>query len=178
MAKRRQRTKTQQSPGWVWMLAGLAIGLAVAVYVHVGNQQRVAGPPSKKQQTEKPQTTAKEEPETEGTRYDFYEMLRDFEVVIPEREPEFRRGVGAEPVTRAGEYVLQAGSFQNYSDADRRKAELALLGLESEIQRVSVDGKVWHRVRVGPVRDLAKVNLTKNRLEEAGVEFIIIRVGG
>ena len=81
------------------------------------------------------------------------------------------------PLDLPGIYVLQAGSFSNYADADRVKAELALLGVVSRIQKVSIDDKVYHRVRVGPVESLDRLNLLREKLHQAQVEVIVIRVG-
>ncbi len=36
-------------------------------------------------------------------------------------------------------YILQMGSFRKFADADRMKARLALIGIEAEIQRVSIN---------------------------------------
>ena len=44
------------------------------------------------------------------------------------------------------QYVLQAGSFRAIADADRRRGELALLGLESSIEQMNTDTGSWHRV--------------------------------
>ena len=53
------------------------------------------------------------------------------------------------PLRAAGWLVL------NYTDADRRRAELALHGIESITQRVKVNDRNYHRVYVGPTDDLA-----------------------
>ena len=57
----------------------------------------------------------------------------------------------------SGGYWLQAGSFRQHEDADRRRAQLALLGFTSVIQRVAVDDQTWHRVRVGRYRILYSI---------------------
>jgi cell division protein FtsN len=103
-------------------------------------------------------------------------MLPKFEVVVPEREK-------AEPsdarpaIQRPGAYVLQVGSYRNFADAERVRAQLALQGIESKIQRVAIDNDTWHRVRIGPIADLAELNRTRERLRQADVEAIVVRVG-
>ena len=59
------------------------------------------------------------------------------------------------------QYVLQVGSFQNINDAEKLKANLAFLGLEANIQHVTVNKQAWHRVRTGPY--LEKQQLYKNQ---------------
>ena len=46
---------------------------------------------------------------------------------------------------------IQEYDVVNAEEADRVRAQLALQGIESKVQRVSVDNDTWHRVRVGPV---------------------------
>jgi cell division protein FtsN len=103
-------------------------------------------------------------------------MLPSFEVVIPEQDLDARPDAGPGPVTSPGAYVLQAGSFSNLTDADRMKAQIALLGIASRIQKVSIDDQVFHRVRIGPVEDLSRLNDMRRRLRDARVEVMVIRI--
>jgi len=109
-------------------------------------------------------------------RFDFYEMLPKFEVVIPEEDLDVVPDVKPEPVESQGVYVLQAGSFSAYNDADRMKARLALLGIPSAIQRITVDDNAYHRVRVGPIDNLEELNRTRGQLREAQIEVLVIRI--
>jgi len=110
-------------------------------------------------------------------RYDFYEMLPNFEVVVPEKDREVQRDVPATPVDRPGVYVLQAGSYRNESDAQRVRAQLALQGVDAKVQRVAVDNDVWHRVRIGPINSLDEVNRLRKRLQAGEIDALVIRVG-
>jgi cell division protein FtsN len=47
-------------------------------------------------------------------------------------------------------FLLQTGSFQSTKDADARRAEILLLGLDAFIEPKEVNGTHWHRVMVGP----------------------------
>jgi cell division protein FtsN len=48
-------------------------------------------------------------------------------------------------------FYLQAGAFEDPSEADNLKARLALMGVEASVQKVDVPEKgTMHRVRVGP----------------------------
>ena len=111
-------------------------------------------------------------------RYDFYEMLPHFEVVVPEKERDVeRKDLPTARVERPGVYVLQAGSYRNLSDAERVRAQLAKVGVEANVQRVAVDKDVWHRVRVGPIKDLNELNRVRKQLQAADVDAIVIRIG-
>ena len=117
----------------------------------------------------------------EGARnYDFYELLPNFEVVVPEKDRLVASDRGGAPATieRPGVYVLQAGSYRKQEDADRIKALLKKQGIDALVQRVAVDDDVWHRVRIGPINDLAELNRLRARLRAADfTDALVIRVG-
>lgn len=196
MAKRRKKRRTQKRsqhhyPEWLWMLFGLAIGLSVALAVYkrggapsAGSNQvaqreqetRKAAPPTAVAPGDTKQTPAAADP-APPRRFDFYNMLPNFEVIIPEEEPEVEVDREPRAIVQPGVYVLQAGSFLSYDDADRRRAQLALQGIESRIQRVSIDDKTYHRVRIGPISDLNELNITRARLRQANIDVLRIRLG-
>lgn len=76
-----------------------------------------------------------------------------------------------------GTYVLQVGSFRNSGEAERRRASLALLGLEARVQTIAIDGEaIWHRVQVGPYEELNALNNARVRLRENDIEAIALKV--
>jgi cell division protein FtsN len=177
--KTRRRGKTS-APGWAWMLFGLSIGLAVAAGIYVSDRPAsvpsppaVAEPMSQRSEAAAPAVVEEEHP---ARRFDFYEMLPKFEVVIPERETDAKADTTPTALEQPGSYVLQAGSFSQFGDADRMKARLALLGIPSRIQKVTIDDSTYHRVRVGPVGDLNEVNRLRRQLYDAKIEILLIRL--
>jgi len=113
-----------------------------------------------------------------AAKYDFYEMLPNFEVVVPEKEKDVRRDLpAAAKIERPGVYVLQAGSYRDQADAERVRAQLALQGVPATVQRVAVDADVWHRVRIGPLSNLDELNKVRKQLKAAEVDALVIRVG-
>ena len=186
--RRKKSTRKQQDyPGWVWMLFGLAIGLSVAFAIYVRDRQpgttaaRVPAPASLESaiddNDEAPRQKGEEEPEEQEGRFTFYNVLPNFEVVIPDQEPDVTADVEPRAVIEPGVYVLQAGSFSRFEDADRRRAELALQGIESSIQRVTIDDRTYHRVRIGPTDDLDELNMLRSRLRAAKIDVLRIRLG-
>jgi cell division protein FtsN len=173
------------------MLFGLAIGLSIAAAIHfnhrdaAGGRAQVAQPASAPpaESTDRPPAQAGRarpaEPRPES-RFDFYELLPQFEVVLPGNETPVRRDGSAEPrpapVEAPGSYVLQAGSFRRHEDADRMRATLALRGIESSIQRVQIDQDTFHRVRIGPIRDLQRLEQVRGELRDAQIEALLIRL--
>ena len=187
--RRRKSSQKQDYPGWVWMIFGLAIGLSVAFAIYVRDGKPAAPPPvaarqpaslesaidDNGEQAAVAASVPSEEPQE--SRFTFYDMLPNFEVVIPEQEPDVRADVEPRAIVKPGLYILQAGSFTRYEDADRRRAELALQGIESTIQRVTIDDRTYHRVRIGPTEDLEELNMLRSRLRTAKIDVIRIRLG-
>ncbi len=110
-------------------------------------------------------------------RYDFYQMLPHFEVVVPEKERDVKRDVPTATIQRPGVYVLQAGSYRDEAEADRVAKQLSLQGIDAKVQRVAVDTDVWYRVRIGPINQLTDLNRTRKKLYDADIDAIVIRVG-
>jgi cell division protein FtsN len=73
-------------------------------------------------------------------------------------------------------FFLQVGAFQKAADADNLKARLALTGLETSVQEVSIPDKgTMHRVRVGPFRSPEDMNKARTQLSQNGVQGTVIK---
>jgi hypothetical protein len=170
--------------GWIGLLCGLAIGLAVAGIVYMKDHRsdapilKVAKAARRPHGNEAPEAGAGDAgTEDSAKSYDFYDKLPKFEVVVPEKDKDVRPDIKPVPETRPGTYVLQAGSYKNFADADRIRARLALQGVESKVQKVSVDNDTWHRIRIGPISKLDELNRLRGILHKADVDVLVIRVG-
>ena len=179
MARRRK----QDYPGWMWMLFGLSIGLSVAFAVWV----RDRGPATLPESTQaaslqnalddnREVVAAQPEEAPQEKRFSFYDILPNFEVIIPERRPDIEADIAPQAIVEPGVYVLQAGSFSTVADAERRRAVLALQGIESHIQRVKINDRNYHRVYIGPTDDLDKLNMLRSRLRAARIDVLRIRI--
>jgi len=165
------------TPGWAWLLAGLAIGLFVALLVYLqdfsATPERTA-PVVERSQPAAPAAEKAEEDTARKPRFDFYNLLPEMEVLIPDQEIAAEREKGpAEKVV----YYLQAASFRKFEEADRLRAQLALMNIESQIQRVTVnDTSTWHRVRIGPFKSARKMDKVRGRLRAANIDPIVLKV--
>jgi cell division protein FtsN len=168
------------------MLFGLAIGLSVAFAVYVNDREPevvavVEGPLAASLETtiddNGEDSLEPDEVESPKDRFDFYTMLPAFEMIIADEEPDVDEDVEPQAIDEPGVYLLQAGSFSTHNDADRRRAELALQGIVSRVQRAKVNNRDYFRVYVGPIDDLDELNVTRSRLRAAKIDVMRIRLG-
>jgi cell division protein FtsN len=131
-------------------------------------------------------------------KYDFYNVLPERQLILPPEEdavadsppsvvPQTNQTeqstaaltnsppISAQTAPKSS-YFVQAGSFRNPADADRRKASIAMLGVSAQIQSFEKeDGIILHRVRIGPIEDLEAVENLRQRLEANDIASIAIR---
>lgn len=163
--------------------SGLALALLVWLYFERVQPEaadalaEVAAPEELTDKAAAKESAAAETAEDPATDYAFYDMLPKFEVTVPERDLGVRHDLPTQPVTAPGAYVLQVASSRNRPDAERLVEKLAKLGIAAGIQHVSIDADEWHRVRIGPISDLARLNATRKTLRAADIDAIIYRVG-
>ncbi len=187
-------------------LSGLSIGLLVAFIVFIRYQLVEPDPtgditsPAKDSQVQ----TDEQQPELKFT---FYDTLREKKVNISEwvagdkDSPEDDAGEKMDETRGQDEsqesddnqeqfaarqrdvkddvfgYVLQVGSFRDFSSADKIKAELALLGIFADIQRVMLNGQdVRHRVRLGPYKNVDEMEDIRRRLKDNNIEFMLLEL--
>lgn len=73
------------------------------------------------------------------------------------------------------QYVLQAGSFRASSDADRRRGELALLGLEAAVEEISTDTGAWHRVYIGPFESRSAMAKARSLTAQSDIDTLLLK---
>jgi cell division protein FtsN len=190
--KGRQAVRNGGVPAWLWVLIGLIGGaLAMAWMVRGGYMPitRQSNGPAANPQATAPRASApgvadrrdRHGGKSHKPNYDFYSMLPEKEVVIPDAEISKQAKAEAASPTRtqapasAGAYLLQVGSFPKASDAEAMKAKLALQGFVAEVKPVSINGKTWNRVRIGPFSSATKLEKAKQQLAAAGIHAIALK---
>ena len=173
----------------VGVLVGLAVSLGIAFYL---NRTPIPFMTAKPKQAEKnavkppaiaglPQGGAAPSGTTEKPKFDFYRILPGAEEPVTEKEIRERlrqKGSAASQQEAAKDvYFIQAGSFQNPSDADNQKARLAMLGFESSVEPAHLPDKgTWYRVRMGPYAKLEEINKVRQALAQSGIDANLIKV--
>ncbi len=176
------RRRDGGSAPWQYFASGLAAGCIAGAVLWAFTHQAARAPAApdvpKPEVHKAPTTNVQGDGAGSGPKsYDFYSMLPNFEVVVPEKEHDVKRDLPTANIEKPGSYVLQAGSYRNEGDAARVTRQLTLQGIDAKVQRVALDADVWFRVRVGPISDLAQLNKVRHQLQRADVDALVIRVG-
>jgi cell division protein FtsN len=74
-------------------------------------------------------------------------------------------------------YLIQVGAFRAPEDAEQMRARMAILGFEAKVSNVEREGATWHRVRLGPYPSIEDLNRARARVEENGIDSMVVRVG-
>ncbi|OJY96841.1 MAG: hypothetical protein BGP25_07850 [Lysobacterales bacterium 63-13] len=176
-------------PAWIWLGVGVLLGLAVAL-VFLGSDwapmlRKNAGPQPNPEavaprESDPPIVEAKDKPRK---NYDFYSVLPEMEVVIPDAEISAKARAEAQlpastttpPVSATSRYLLQAGSYPSAKAADEVKAKLAILGFIAQVTPVTINGKTWNRVRLGPYASASELEVAKAALSDNGFNAIALK---
>jgi cell division protein FtsN len=194
----RAKKSSKGSPFFTGLLVGFLLGvaasLAVVMFIKGGDSPFTNISKPTKPLSEKIAEDAKKQPDTsdssatettensnqpakveDKTRFDFYTILPGTESKVTTDEIKIK-DEQPQPAT-PNTYFLQVGAFQTEEEADNMKATLALQGFEALVQTATIPEKgIWHRVRVGPLKNLDQINKTKTDLASNGFKADLIKV--
>lgn len=221
-AKPLRQKKTRRgggTPGVVWLLCGLFIGVTVAAGFYIfgrpagtPGQQQVSidlpngEPASKKaesgtaQAAHQDKAKKKQQPEAKP-RFSFYKMLPNYKVDVSDgqqghdkttnaphevepdndtpapsgnSEPTPSQAPGAKDASSDHGYIIQAGAFSAAKDADRRRAQLTLLGLSATVVDIQLSsGKTVYRVQTDTISSRSRVNDFMHRLKKNDIDGLV-----
>jgi cell division protein FtsN len=218
--KNRKRSTQESSGAFKWMLiTGLLIGLVVfSVYLKGGgvkkikhqlqqypitapvvaqsitapsNLSAVAVEKDEQQPTIMLPPEVANQLEHEAPQFDFYTILSEKEVVVPEHEIITRTNneerstqpvipvdstavvESTSPAKSTTTYMMQAGSFKNSVDAEKMRANLEAMGIEARVERAKVGEAIWHRIKMGPYTQMSSVSTIRARLHQSGIDVIV-----
>ena len=179
-------------------ITGLALGLLATFIIYLSQQDDSWSPfQGKSEPTQvQVQPTTPDTPVTEQTavnpasatsaettlpapRFDFYNILPNKELSISEWEAEAPvvELQGQAPEEANSVYILQVGSFKQMEAADQVMAQIAIVGITADIQRVVINGQdSLYRVRVGPFTDQQKLNEARSRLQQNNIKFMLLKL--
>lgn len=165
-ASRRQTAAPRTSP-WRWYGAGVATGVFLSLLLYLGTLAPASEPG--------PATAgavAADEMAAPKPRFDFYTLLPEQTLAV-EVEPAEIAHPRASPGRET--YLLQAGSFRQREDADRRRAELLLLGLEPRIEASATENGRWFRIYLGPFLSQAEMSKARGLTTAQNIETLLLK---
>jgi cell division protein FtsN len=141
-------------------------------------------------------TEVQNELANEAPQFEFYTMLSEKEVLVPEYEIVNRTQqekvstpipvatspvIDATPLETSNEtstksnttYMMQAGSFKNSVDAEKMRANLEAMGIEARVEKGKVGETIYHRIKLGPYAQMTSVSTIRSRLKQSGIDVIV-----
>ena len=175
---------------FVGLVLGLAIALAVAFYLNktpipfLGSKAKPAATKEAGGEQKSPPVAGMPQggaAKGERPKYDFYKILPGNEEAVTDRElkdiAKAKPPAPGQPEPARGTFFIQAGSFQSPADADKRKANIAILGFESTVEPTPLpDNGTWYRVRLGPYTSLDELNRVRRVLTQNGIDANLVKV--
>jgi cell division protein FtsN len=206
-------------PAWLLILVGLLLGVVLALaafnkgWAPQLRKQTLPQPnpnATAPRESEPPVAEAKPTEAKPKKNYDFYTVLPEAEVEIPDAELSAKvkaeqqaRTAAANPPAQptaatpaptsaatppnpattasaasAGRYILQVGAYSDAGVADEQKAKLAMAGFTSQVQSITVNGKIFHRVRLGPYASASELQAAKRELSNSGINAVALKETG
>ena len=210
MASKQQAYRGNAKPGWpawAWLGIGVALGIVVSMLIlfkdwvpllHRSNLPQPNAQAVAPKASDQAVADAAKAAAPPKKSFDFYSVLPEMEVVIPDAElsakakaEQARQALAASqaqaqpagapagvappaPAESGSGYMLLAGSYNDAHAADEAKAKLAMLGIVARVQPVTINGKTWNRIMLGPYADASATEAAKQSLAENGIKAIPI----
>lgn len=201
--KRKSPAKRNQSniPGWVWLLTGVVLGAFVMFLFYLkdvpplpavkessiqesGSQESALSSAQSTTEASTKNSTDRSasgnQPPKETTSdgapapdFVFYQLLKENELVV-ETDPTVSEQAALKALNSV-EYIIQAGSFRNYDDAERLRAKLILNDLPTKIDSKTVGESTWHRIMVGPFRNRPMTAKARGTLASMNIDTMVIK---
>jgi cell division protein FtsN len=171
---------TSGLPAWFWMFTGIITGLFIAFLIYLSTLQFNKGDVENfeseanelsKQIKEQADRMREGKEAIKKPKFEFYQRLPELKIETPKPTKTTIKDEDKKS------YILQAGSFRSYQDADSLKALLIMQGLDVQINSVKDSkGNDWHRVQVGPYQTQYRLNKAQDVLANNNIPSMLIEV--
>ena len=151
-----------------WYGSGVVSGVFACL---VGYLVMLPGESEPETVAETPEPAAESAPPVE---FSFYTLLPEQTIdveVDPAEVTAPRTGSAASPEV----YILQEGSFRQREDADRRRAELLLLGLQPSVEESNGDNGRWFRVYLGPFDSRSSMSKARSLTASGDIDTLLLK---
>ena len=172
-AAARHRPSAAAVPGWYWLGSGLALGLFLAFLYYLATIPPTVTSPAGEAGI--PTGTSA----GDGLKFSFFTQLPQRRAEAPAHPPAPTAAPPAQQntidtATKAGvQYYLQAGSFRQREQAEKRRVQLLLLDTTAEIVQVDRNGQSWYRLQAGPFSSSSQVASIRGKLHDEGIDTLL-----
>ncbi len=170
-SRRKQNTKL---PLWRYFSIAVLLGLFVIFLSILRDTKTPVTAKDKSTSVQTENSVVTKPREKKKSRFEFYTLLPKQEVEVPESEIKTRKREEELGKARPGIYELQVGSFRNFAQADKLKAQLAFLGITSKIETAKIGTASWNRVKLGPYSSMSKADAVREKLRTDNIDSVVI----
>ncbi len=175
--RHKARASTERVNHWLWLLTGTAIGILISA-IAVFKLFPVVYPVLTTASVEQTKEIAETKTQKSAPKFDFYSLLPELEVAVPQA-PKPTIAQTPETIVTDTEYRLQLASFRNYKDADSLKAQMALTGIQVEIEAVTLaPDDTWYRVRTISYPNLESAESARAQLQAQSIQSLLLEEKG
>ncbi|WP_132572338.1 SPOR domain-containing protein [Pseudomonas aeruginosa] len=155
-------------PGWVWLVAGLAIGgfIMFLMKLEPGRKDVQRERPD----AQRPAAVQGKQPQQNGQAQQPAQTQAKA-ALAGQVPPPLPKAV----VAASTQFFLQAGSFRKQSDADRVRAQIILLGQSVNVEAGNVRDETWYRVMVGPFNSRDQLSQAQKTLSSNGFSNLLLQ---
>jgi cell division protein FtsN len=176
-AQRHTQEPSQRGKSFRLYMSGVLTGMFISLLFYLYKLPALVDPGQEVAAVADPEAVV----EVPKPRFEFYTMLPKQTMAEEEQvetvEPAADVSIPPTPSAAPQPYFLQAGSFRQKDDAERRRAELLLLGLEPDIEESSTDNGLWFRVSLGPFESHDAVAKARGLLASQNIESVLMKRG-
>lgn len=167
---------------WSWFFSGLFVGVILSIITYLGLLM------IEKKNIEQATIATVSENVSEPPNFalTFYDNLANAEInvnvpALNGLQPETARSnvtqsIPESSTTKAVNYLLQVGSFQNRVDAENRRAEIMLEGMDVAIMPGVVSGRNLFRVQAGPFVGRQDAEVARDILSAKNIDSIVLQI--
>ena len=164
-----KRKKSGESKPGLWFGSGFLGGILFCVLVFLALQQPANSPTAGGTGNES------ESGADNNFTFQFWDMLPQQSIDLDLNEED----IAAANRPRSKDLLLlQAGSFRQREDANQRRGQILLLGLEVEIQEINNDTGRWFRVYIGPFDTRSSFQRARNLTAQEGIDTLTLKRPG
>jgi hypothetical protein len=170
--KRKALNQKKNSPPhvWRWYGWGVITGIFMCFFLYLTTLPADPGAGTELPVANATAALAKEDPPK--PRFDFYTLLPEQTIDIEVEPGEVAKSRTSKQTEL---YLLQAGSFKQADDADHRRAELLLLGLEPKVEETNGSNGHWFRVYVGPFESRSQLAKARSLTAAQNIDTLLIK---